>query len=522
MIPILSPAEAAAWDAAAAADGRPLRMLMETAGRAVAQVVVQELEDFFDDLHAGVLVACGSGNNGGDGWVAAATLHRARIPVWVVETGTPAPGTLAAEVRRLALADGVRTVDPEGPWPKVAIAVDAMLGSGARGAPRDPIPALVERLRELDLIILAVDGPTGLDLETGTHHHSLSATLSITFGGLRRGHLLGRDDVGEVIVVDIGHPPADPALPVLLHDEDAATLLPEIPVDAHKGIRGRVVLVGGTPEMLGAIRLAARAAFASGAGLVHVIVPPESASDLRTAEPDVQVRTTAFELPLPDDLVALIARADAVAIGPGLGRGPGRDAFVAAVLDASARAVVDADALVALSGEGRDALVAAARARELVVTPHVGEFARLIPEYATALETDPWSAAVGAAALLEATVVLKGVPTVIARSGQPPITVATGNPGLATGGSGDILTGIVATLLAQGLSGPHAAALGAWAMGQAADAAVEAEGVGTRGLRPMHVVAELPTVWQGLGLLRDAPTARVPYLLQLMPPYTDT
>ncbi|HET9133063.1 MAG TPA: NAD(P)H-hydrate dehydratase, partial [Gemmatimonadales bacterium] len=100
--------------------------------------------------------------------------------------------------------------------------------------------------------------------------------------------------------------------------------------------------------------------------------------------------------------------------------------------------------------------------------------------------------------------------------------VATGNPGLATGGSGDILTGIVATLLAQGLTGPQAAALGAWAMGEAADAAVEADGVGTRGLRPMHVVAELPAVWQRLGALRDASNARVPYLLQLPPPYSDT
>jgi ADP-dependent NAD(P)H-hydrate dehydratase / NAD(P)H-hydrate epimerase len=518
MIPILSPAEAAAWDAAAEADGRPLRMLMETAGREVARVVMLDL---LEELDGGVVVACGPGNNGGDGWVAAAALHRARVPVWVVEAGTPRDGSPAADARRVALADGVRTLSADGPWPDIALVVDALLGTGARGAPREPIASLVERLRDLEVPILAVDGPTGLDLETGVHHYSLSASISVTFGGLRRGHLLGRDDVGEVIVTEIGHPAPPATLPVIVADDDAAGWLPEIPADAHKGVRGRVVLVGGSPEMLGAIRLAARAAFASGAGLVHVIVPPDAASDLRTAEPDVQVRATPFDTPLPEDLVALIARADAVAIGPGLGRGPGREAFVAAVLGATTRAVVDADALVALSGEGRAALMALAADRELVITPHAGEFARLVPEHAGALETDPWSAAIGAADLLGATVLLKGVPTVIAQRGAPALTVATGNPGLATGGSGDILTGIIATMLAQGLPTAEAAALGAWAMGDAADDAVEAEGVGTRGLRPMHVVEALPAVWQRLAMRRDTPRPRIPFALQLPPPYTD-
>jgi ADP-dependent NAD(P)H-hydrate dehydratase / NAD(P)H-hydrate epimerase len=326
--PVLTPAQAAEWDLAAVAAGRPLRMVMETAGRAVARLAV---ERFRTAVGQGTLIACGPGNNGGDGWVAARTLHRAGWPVWVTESALPGDG-IAAEARAAAVADGVRVVDPAGPWPGVGLVVDALLGTGARGAPRGGVAELLERLRELHLPMVAVDGPTGLDLDTGVDHGAIAATLTVTFGAPRRGHLLARDECGTIVVAEVGLPDPPAGWPRLVTSAWAAAHLPPFPASAHKGTRGRVVIVGGAPGMTGAARLAARAAFAAGAGLVHVVAPAEAIGDLRAAEPDVQTLVHEFEAPLDDAFREMLARADAVVIGPGLGRADGRTAFVLAVL----------------------------------------------------------------------------------------------------------------------------------------------------------------------------------------------
>ncbi|HLQ24223.1 MAG TPA: NAD(P)H-hydrate epimerase, partial [Gemmatimonadales bacterium] len=203
-IPVLSPEESSAWDQAAEAAGISLATLMETAGRACAAVLARR---FGPALGQGALVAVGPGNNGGDGWVVARALHRLGVPVWVAAApGDRSPlGRLMAE---LARAEGVREVAPDGPWPTVGLAVDALLGTGASGPPRPNIAHLLERLADLTVPVVAVDGPTGVDLRSGTVQGAAQAALSITFGGVRRGHLLARDDVGDVVVVDIGHPPA--------------------------------------------------------------------------------------------------------------------------------------------------------------------------------------------------------------------------------------------------------------------------------------------------------------------------
>ena len=158
----------------------------------------------------------------------------------------------ASAWRRCARAEGVREVAPDGPWPGVGLVVDALLGTGARGAPRPPMAALLERMLDLEVPVVAIDGPTGVDLQTGIVHGAPRAELSITFGGLRRGHLLARDEVGDVVVVDIGHPPADPAWPALVTDQHAAEWLRRLRSRDHKGARGRVVVVGGDAGMTGA------------------------------------------------------------------------------------------------------------------------------------------------------------------------------------------------------------------------------------------------------------------------------
>jgi NAD(P)H-hydrate epimerase len=191
---------------------------------------------------------------------------------------------------------------------------------------------------------------------------------------------------------------------------------------------------------------------------------------------------------------------------------------VTALLEAAPAAVLDADALVAFGG-ALPQLATLARARPVVLTPHPGEFRTLFPELAATRELDPWAAANSARELSGATVLLKGVPTVIASAGGPLLTVVAGNPGLATGGSGDILTGLVATGLAQGLDPAAAAGLGAQALGRAADLAARRHTA--RGLRPMDVLAALPDLWREWEVLRSArPAPRPPILLELPRPQT--
>lgn len=511
-IPVLTPEQSAAWDRAAEGAGIDLATLMETAGRACAAVIAGR---YAHRLSQGVLVAAGLGNNGGDGWVLARALHRLDVPVWVAALdGNESP--LRRRMAAVARADGVREVAPDGPWPSVGLAVDALLGTGASGPPRPPVAALLDRIGDLAVPVVAVDGPTGLDLLTGVVHGTPRADLTVTFGGVRRGHLLARDEIGDLVVADIGHPPLADSAPLLLTDPEAADLLPRLAADAHKDTRGRVVIVGGMPAMAGALRMAGRAAFAAGAGLVHVVAPAETIAAVRSAEPDLQTLAHEFDGPVSSDLADLLARADAVVVGPGLGRADGRRAFTTAVVEQARAAVLDADALTVFQG-AVDQLCGLAGGRPLVLTPHPGEFRTLFPEHAGRREVDPWAAAEAAAARSGAVVLLKGVPTVVARSDRPSMTIAAGNPGLATGGSGDVLSGIVATALAQGLDPLLAAALGAHALGRAAD--LGARRVTARALRPMDVVASLADLWREWGVLRDArPVPRPPVLLDLPHP----
>lgn len=511
-IPVLTAALARQWDQDAVAAGASLQSLMEAAGRGVAALLTRR---FPTAVRQGTLVAVGPGNNGGDGWVVARALEALGLPVWVV-AAAPSASDLCRLEARLARDAGVREVEPDGPWPAVGLAVDALLGTGASGRPRVNVASLMSRIAELERPVVAVDGPTGLDLDTGASHEPVRAALTVTFGGYRRGQLLARDEVGDVAVVDIGlgAPPA--GCPMLFRRRDAARAIPRFAADSHKGSRGRVVVVGGDAGMTGAARLAARAAFAAGAGLVYAVAPPDSVAVLAGAEPDLQTAPTSFA-ELSPAAERVLAQADAVVIGPGLGRTAGRDRFIALVAGATrAPLVVDADGLMAFAGAPAG-LAALARERAVVVTPHAGEFRALFPEEASHLGVDPWSAAARAAETLGAAVLLKGVPTVISLPGQAALTVAAGNPGLATGGSGDTLSGLIGAWLAQGVDTCLAAAAGAQALGDAADLA--ARRCTARSMRPMDVTAALPDVWRRWDLLRrEPPLIEYPVLDDLAAP----
>jgi hydroxyethylthiazole kinase-like uncharacterized protein yjeF len=513
MIPVLTPEQANSWDRLAASAGIELATLMESAGRAAAVVVASRYGHL---LRTGVLVAAGPGNNGGDGWILARALHRSEVPVWVASVG---PGSdLRERVAKLARAEGVREVPPDGPWPTVGIVVDALLGTGSAGAPRPAMAALLGRILDLDVPITAIDGPTGVDLLTGMVHGVTRADLTVTFGGFRRGHLLARDEVGDVTVVDIGHPPPDPGWPAVVSDTQAARWLRRLRARDHKGDRGRVVIVGGEVGMSGALRMAARAAFAAGAGLVHAVAPPDTVVALVQAEPDVQTFTHRFDQQPPAALLELVARADAVVIGPGLGRDAGRRALISALIEAAPAVILDADALTAFGGAAAE-LAPLAAGRSLILTPHPGEFRTLFPALASTRELDPWAAAAAAAGETGAAILLKGVPTVVAAPQAQLLTIVAGNPGLATGGSGDVLSGLVGSNLAGGLEPGIAAALGAQMLGRAADLAVRRHTA--RGLRPMDVVQALPDLWREWETLHGArPAPRPPVLFELLRPQT--
>ena len=512
-IPILSASEAAAWDSAARTQYRvPSRVLMETAGRAVVQVLVAQLPPA---VTGGVLVAAGAGNNGGDGWVIARALHAAGIPVWVAALDPKTDD--AIDNRALARLDGVRELGREESWPQASVAVDALLGTGAAGPAKGEVLALAERVAAYGAPIVAVDGPTGLDLTSGEAHGPIHAQLTVTFGAPRRGHLLAREWCGQIVVVDIGLPPPDTAWPVLVTDAWAAARLPRLAPQMHKGDRGRVCVIGGADGMSGAALHAARAALAAGAGLVKLVAARETIAAAQASLPDVLTVETALGEQLEPAVSEALEWADAVVLGPGLGREPrhAREAFVRTVLAGRALpTVLDADALQVFRADGPPGGGGSNRA--LVRTPHLGEFRALAGDaLADEAANDRWSAAGRAATKLKCTVLLKGVPTVIADLRGPEHVVASGNPGLATGGSGDLLAGFIGAFLARSAPAAEAAALGAHALGRAAERG--ARQWTARSLRPADVLAALPDVWRAW---KDARPGGPPVLVELEAPET--
>lgn len=503
-LPVLSAAEAAAWDGAARTQYRvPSRVLMEAAGRAVADVLVREYPDV---LTRGALVVAGAGNNGGDGWVLARALHAAGAPVWVAALDPKTDD--AIDNRALARVGGVRELAREESWPAAAVVVDALLGTGAAGPARGEVLALAERVVSYGAPIVAVDGPTGLDLSSGEAHGPVRAQLTVTFGGPRRGHLLAREWCGKVVVVDIGFPPAEAAWPMLVTDAWAGARLPKLLPTMHKGDRGRVTVVGGADGMTGAALHAARAALAAGAGLVKLVAAPVTIEAARASLPDVLTVESALGAELEPETRAALEWADALVVGPGLSRDPARAKFLAAVLgQRPVPTVLDADALVLFSGPAE---------RPIVFTPHLGEFRALAgDQLADEAANDRWSAAAKAAHKLKGTVLLKGVPTVIADLRGPLYVVASGNPGLATGGSGDLLAGFIGAFLARGTAPVEAAALGAHALGRAAE--LGARQWTARSLRPADLLAALPDLWRAWTNTRPLGP---PILTVLEPPET--
>jgi hydroxyethylthiazole kinase-like uncharacterized protein yjeF len=468
---------------------------MQRAGAAAAAEIARR---FPDALAAGVLVATGAGNNGGDGWVVASALHAAGVAVRVVEClPTRTPDAIAERVT--ALAAGVPHTDAlaallEGPE---RVAVDAILGTGLRpGSPLDgnamrAVGALVSRQRDHATRVIALDIPSGLGADDGYAAGGLRCALTLAFGTIKRGHLVSRDSCGTIVLLDIGlgaHSVASQGMRLVTPDWFRASL-PSISADAHKGTRRKVAIVGGAAGMAGAAILSARGALRSGAGLVKAFVSPQSLAAVQQAEPSA----LAAAWPEDDDALRrdLATWADALLIGPGLGHDSARARVERLLAAHRGPVVLDADALNAFAGD-----VAALRPlladREALLTPHPAELARLTGRTVADVLAERFTLPARVAAECGAAVLLKGVPTLVASPRGETIVVAEGTPVLATGGAGDVLGGMAATLLAQGIDAVVAGALAAYAHGKAAWLVSPRD---VRGYALDDVLLALPVVW---------------------------
>jgi ADP-dependent NAD(P)H-hydrate dehydratase / NAD(P)H-hydrate epimerase len=422
-----------------AEQGHDVETMMERAGRAVAEAVLRRYPDA-----KRIAAVCGGGANGGDGRIA---------------------------LRVLAEAGRETTEELDG---GADVVIDALFGTGFHGAPRDDAARQIEGINSSGVPVVAVDLPSGVNASTGEVAGAVvDADATVTMHAPKVGLVVGpgRFHVGEVEVADIGLEQVETSRRLVI--EEVLTVVPRKHEPVTKYSAGMVVVVGGAPGMTGAACLAAEAAFRADAGYVAVAVP-------RASLPVVETRLLeAVKAPL-DRVDALLERADALALGPGLGRGDEERALVKRLLaEAEQPAVVDADALFELEpGEWGG---------PRVLTPHSGELGRLIGEESSWVDAHRLEAAQRAVDRYECIVLLKGADTIIAAPGENVLVSTSGSAALATAGTGDVLTGVIAAFLAKGVDPRLAAAAAAFAHGRAAELAPQQVG-----LIASDVIAALP------------------------------
>lgn len=468
--------------------GVPSLDLMERAGEGVAGAVRGHIEG----AKGPAVIVCGRGNNGGDGLVAARLLAGAgvHVKVWLATDPERFSGDAGANWERLLeeapglsgeveiLPYGEEPVAPSAlaeAWRDAGVIVDALLGTGVVGAPRPPLDAWITAMNISGPPIVAVDIPSGVNADTGAVEGVAPlAADTVTMALPKRGLLLypGREHAGRIRVVDIGISPeaADRQAidsEVLTHAW-AVLALPLRAADSHKGDYGRVVAVAGSAGMMGAGRLVAAAAYRAGAGLVRHAAPASLLAIAHAGRDEVMVTPledggTGRFIPLEGNALAEVyAWADAVALGPGLGTAEETAAFVRQALmhdDPDLPLVLDADGLNLLAADREQRK---GWAGQVVITPHPGEAARLLGVAGAEVVADRFAAALELARRYDAVAVLKGAPTIIAEREGHTALCPLGNPGMASGGTGDVLTGVILGLLGQGLSAFRAAALGVY------------------------------------------------------------
>jgi len=434
-----------------------------------------------------ILVVCGPGNNGGDGYILARHAWEAGRDVRVVRLPEHASRTEAAQsMEQEYRAVGGRIETFIGVLAETDLIVDALFGIGLSRAPDGDAATLIAAVDAAVVPVFALDAPSGVDADSGcVPGTAIHATRTLQFmaahAGLATGAALDHVGAREVASLDLAGEvfAAAPAVANALVAADLRAFLGPRRRNAHKGDSGRVLCIGGDHGKGGAILLCAEAALRSGAGLVDVATRGEHVPALLARRPETMVHA----VDSADALHDLLAPADIVALGPGLGQEPWAKGLYSAVIASEKPFVIDADALNLL------ALAPRLLPAETVLTPHPGEAARLLGISTQDVQADRYAAAQALCAHYRCVVVLKGAGTVVAAPGQTPRVIGAGNPGMAVGGMGDVLTGVIAALRAQGLSAFDAASCGALLHAAAGDAA--ARDGGERGLLPSDLFAHI-------------------------------
>lgn len=420
-----------------------------------------------------LLVATGTGNNGGDGYVVALLARQAGLDVAITQCGDPMRirgDALAARDAYLA-AEGKIEAFNTAQVPSADVIVDALLGTGLQAAVRDPYRSAIGTINANSVPVLAIDVPSGLHSDTGVPlGTAIRADCTISFIGLKQGLFTGEaaDYCGEIYFDDLQVPATvyrqqPPAAHCIDLTQFGRLLAPRARA-SHKGHFGHVLIIGGEHGMNGAPRMAGEAAARVGAGLVSVATRAVNAPSINIARPELM----AHAVEEPADLQPLLERATVTALGPGLGQTAWSRAMLGAVLDLDKPMVIDADGLNLLAAEP-------AWREDWVLTPHPGEAARLLRQATRAVQNDRYGAVQALQERYGGVCVLKGAGTLI-RSESRTAVCAAGNPGMATGGVGDVLTGMIVGLRAQGLSNVQAAELGVCLHAAAADCAADLGG----------------------------------------------
>ena len=432
------------------------------------------------------LIVCGGGNNAGDGYVVARLAAQAGITVTVIAMVDPErlAGDAATAYRDFETAGGSVLPFDGALALEADLLVDALLGSGLERDVEGRFAAVVSAMNQHGAPIRALDIPSGLNGDTGqTMGTAVSAESTITFVGLKTGLFLddGPDRAGHVEFAGLGIPDecraGESALYRRIRQQDAAGTLPRRQRASHKGSFGHVLVIGGGEGMPGAVRLCGIAALRAGAGLVSVATHPSHSSMIPVGAPELMCHAVSS----PGDLESLMERASVIALGPGLGTTSWSDALFDAVAGADVPLVVDADALNLLAR--RDI-----KRDNWILTPHPGEAARLLSASVAEVQADRRHSVQALAEQYGGTVILKGAGSLVSSGDGTPWLCDRGNPGMSSAGMGDVLTGLIAGLCAQGLTSEQAATTGVFVHAVAGDRAAQD---GERGLIATDVLAEI-------------------------------
>jgi NAD(P)H-hydrate epimerase len=463
--------------------GIPGYTLMKRAGEAA----LRYLRTRFPVAHR-IVIVCGAGNNAGDGYVLGRFAQAAGLTVTMLAaTSTDALRGDARQAYDDLRASGVQ-VQPyaSGLLAQGEVVVDALLGTGLRGSAREGVARVIREINSCGRPVLAVDVPSGLDSDTGMPlGAAVRADCTVTFVGLKTGLFIGDgpEFAGTVFFDDLEIAPGEAAGPPRPRIERILQsaiqqALPRRARSSHKGDFGRVLIVGSGVGMPGAVRLAGEACLRVGAGLVTVAVAPDNVPAISSGRPEL------ICLPLTDAeaLREPADKADIIAIGPGLGRTPWARAALETVLRSGKLLVVDADALNIIAESSVPVYA------DWILTPHPGEAARLLGTHTDDIQHDRLAALDRLVERYRGTVVLKGAGTLVGAPGRIPALCEPGNPGMATAGMGDVLTGTIAGILAQCRDAWLAARVGVLVHAMAGDAAAR---TGERGLLASDVAREL-------------------------------